>query len=82
LVTENKEYLDLKAILIMLALTMLWGFNYTAVKYSNQDWHPSLPRRWVIIASLPGDLLREKKRGSFTQTSGYFMASWWASYLV
>jgi drug/metabolite transporter (DMT)-like permease len=39
-VQENKDYLDLKAIVILLALTLLWGFNYSAVKYSNQGISP------------------------------------------
>jgi drug/metabolite transporter (DMT)-like permease len=37
---ESKDYLDFKAILILLSLTLLWGFNYTAVKYSNQRISP------------------------------------------
>jgi drug/metabolite transporter (DMT)-like permease len=37
---ESKDYLDFKAILILLSLTLLWGFNYTAVKYSNQGISP------------------------------------------
>ncbi len=65
LVTENKEYLDLKAILIMLALTMLWGFNYTAVKYSNQGLAPVFTSTLrSIIASLCGVIycVRKKER--------------------
>jgi drug/metabolite transporter (DMT)-like permease len=37
---ESKDYLDLKAILLLLILTLLWGFNYTAIKYSNQGISP------------------------------------------
>jgi drug/metabolite transporter (DMT)-like permease len=36
----NKEYLDLKAITALVILTLLWGFNYTAVKISNQGISP------------------------------------------
>ena len=55
LVTENKEYLDLEAILIMVSLTMLWGFNYTAVKYSNQGLAPVFTSTLrSIIASICG----------------------------
>jgi drug/metabolite transporter (DMT)-like permease len=36
----NKGALDLKAILILLVLTVLWGFNYTAIKVSNQGISP------------------------------------------
>ena len=37
---ESKEYLDSKAILAILILTLLWGFNYSAIKYSNQGISP------------------------------------------
>jgi drug/metabolite transporter (DMT)-like permease len=36
----SKEYLDLKAIAALVILTLLWGFNYTAVKISNQGIAP------------------------------------------
>jgi len=65
LVTENKEYLDLKAVLIMVFLTMLWGFNYTAVKYSNQGLAPVFTSSLrSIIASICGVIycLRSKEK--------------------
>jgi len=37
---ESKDYLDLKAAAILFSLTLLWGLNYTAVKYSNQGISP------------------------------------------
>lgn len=37
---ESKEYLDSKAILAILILTLLWGFNYSAIKYSNEGISP------------------------------------------
>ena len=37
---ESKDYLDLKAITALIILTLLWGFNYTAVKVSNQGISP------------------------------------------
>ncbi|MFB3886112.1 MAG: DMT family transporter [Thermodesulfobacteriota bacterium] len=37
---KSQDYLDLKAVLILLVLTLLWGFNYTAIKYSNQGISP------------------------------------------
>ena len=36
----SKDYLDLKAIATLVTLTILWGLNYTAVKYSNQGISP------------------------------------------
>jgi drug/metabolite transporter (DMT)-like permease len=38
--SESKDYLDLKAAVILLILTLLWGLNYAAVKYSNQGISP------------------------------------------
>ncbi len=37
---ESREYLDPKAIFAILLLTLLWGFNYAAIKYSNQGISP------------------------------------------
>jgi drug/metabolite transporter (DMT)-like permease len=52
---ESKDYLDLKAILILLSLTLLWGFNYTAVKYSNQGISPIFASALrSVIASICG----------------------------
>lgn len=36
----NKEYLDLRAILLLILLTIFWGFNYAVIKYSNQGLSP------------------------------------------
>jgi drug/metabolite transporter (DMT)-like permease len=38
--SESREYLDAKAIVAMLILTMLWGLNYTAIKISNEGISP------------------------------------------
>jgi drug/metabolite transporter (DMT)-like permease len=37
---ESKEYLDLRAVITILLVTMLWGFNHTTIKYSNQGISP------------------------------------------
>jgi drug/metabolite transporter (DMT)-like permease len=37
---ESKEYLDLSAIITIITVTFLWGFNHTAIKYSNQGVSP------------------------------------------
>jgi drug/metabolite transporter (DMT)-like permease len=37
---ESKDYLDLKAILAIFILTLLWGFNYSVIKYSNEGISP------------------------------------------
>ncbi len=37
---ESKDYLDLKAAVILFIVTLLWGLNYAAVKYSNQGISP------------------------------------------
>jgi drug/metabolite transporter (DMT)-like permease len=36
----SKEYLDLKAVVAIVILTLLWGFNYTAVKFANEGIAP------------------------------------------
>ena len=51
----SKEYLDLKAICTVLMLTLLWGFNYTAIKYSNQGVSPVFASALrSLVASLCG----------------------------
>ncbi|MCJ7704188.1 MAG: DMT family transporter, partial [Desulfobacterales bacterium] len=52
---ESKDYLDLKAILAILILTLLWGFNYSAIKYSNQGISPVFASALrSLIASICG----------------------------
>jgi drug/metabolite transporter (DMT)-like permease len=52
---ETKDYLDLKAILILIALTLLWGLNYPVVKYSNQGVAPIFASTLrSIVASICG----------------------------
>jgi drug/metabolite transporter (DMT)-like permease len=36
----SRDYLDLKAVVIIVVLTLLWGFHYTAIKYSNEGISP------------------------------------------
>jgi drug/metabolite transporter (DMT)-like permease len=36
----SKDHLDIKAVVIIITLTILWGFNYTAIKYSNEGISP------------------------------------------
>ena len=52
---KSKEYLDVEAIFTLLTLTFLWGFNYTAIKYSNQGVAPVFASTLrSIIASICG----------------------------
>jgi len=37
---ESKDYLDLKAVATLTIVTLLWGFNFLAIKYSNQGVSP------------------------------------------
>ncbi len=39
-IPESKDYLDLKAIVTLLILTLLWGFNFSTIKYLNQGISP------------------------------------------
>lgn len=58
----SKEYLDLKAILFLIILTLLWGFNYAAIKYSNQGVSPVFASTLrSIIASVCGVLYCVRK---------------------
>ncbi len=60
---ESKDYLDLKAIVILLILTLLWGFNYPAIKYSNQGVSPVFASALrSMIASLCGVIYCIRKR--------------------
>lgn len=54
---STKEYLDLKSIFLLILLTMLWGFNYSVIKYSNQGLSPIFTSTLrSIIASICGIL--------------------------
>jgi len=62
---ETKDYLDLKAIFILIALTLLWGLNYPAIKYSNQGVSPIFASTLrSIVASICGLIycLRKKEK--------------------
>jgi len=37
---ESKEYLDLKAFIILFVVTMVWGLNHPSIKYVNQGVAP------------------------------------------
>ncbi len=52
---KSKDYLDHKAILFIIILTLLWGFNYPAIKYSNRGISPVFASTLrSIIASICG----------------------------
>ncbi len=36
----SKDYLDFKAVLVIISLTLIWGLNYPAIKVSNQGISP------------------------------------------
>jgi len=53
--TESKEHLDINAIITLIILTLLWGLNHTAIKYSNQGVSPIFTSALrSIIASICG----------------------------
>jgi drug/metabolite transporter (DMT)-like permease len=39
-VPVSRDYLDLKAVAIIVVLTLVWGFHYTSIKYSNEGVSP------------------------------------------
>ncbi len=52
---KSKDYLDHKAIIFIIILTLLWGFNYPAIKYSNRGISPVFTSTLrSIIASICG----------------------------
>ena len=52
---KSKEYLDAEAIFTILILALLWGLNYTAIKFSNQGLSPCFTSALrSIIASICG----------------------------
>ena len=62
---ESKDYLDAKAVATVIILTVLWGFNYPAIKYSNQGVSPVFASALrSIVASVFGLVycLRKKEK--------------------
>ena len=52
---EEKDYLDLKAVVTLVIVTLLWGFNYPVIKYSNQGVSPIFASTLrSIVASICG----------------------------
>jgi drug/metabolite transporter (DMT)-like permease len=52
---ETKDYLDFKAIVILIILTLFWGFNHPAIKISNQGVSPIFASTLrSVIASICG----------------------------
>lgn len=62
---ESQDYLDLKAVVILIIVTLLWGLNYSAIKYSNQGVSPVFASTLrSVVASICGLIycFREKKK--------------------
>jgi len=56
-VDESKDYLDLKAFLVIFIVTLVWGFNHPSIKYSNQAISPVFASTLrSVIASICGIL--------------------------
>jgi drug/metabolite transporter (DMT)-like permease len=54
-VEESKDYLDLKAFVILVVITLVWGFNHPSIKYTNQGIAPVFASTLrSIIASMCG----------------------------
>ncbi len=52
---DTKDYLDVKAVVILIIVTLLWGFNHPAIKISNQGVSPIFASTLrSIIASICG----------------------------
>ena len=54
-VEENKDYLDVKALILVFIITLAWGFNHPSIKYTNQGIAPVFASTLrSIIASMCG----------------------------
>jgi drug/metabolite transporter (DMT)-like permease len=66
---ESKEYLNVEAIIAILILTLLWGLNYAAIKFSNQGLSPCFTSALrSIIASICGIIYCLRKREKLFHT--------------
>lgn len=62
---ESKDYLDVKALIILFIITLVWGFNHPSIKYVNQGIAPVFASTLrSIIASICGVIycLRKKEK--------------------
>jgi drug/metabolite transporter (DMT)-like permease len=60
--TERREHLDPKAIVTIIILTLIWGFNVTTIKFCNQGLSPVFASALrSIIASICGVIYCLKK---------------------
>jgi len=60
---KGKDYLDLRAIVILIIMTLLWGLSYPAIKYSNQGVSPVFASTLrSFIASICGVIYCIRKR--------------------
>ena len=58
----TKDYLDLKAVVILIIVTLFWGFNHPAIKISNQGVSPIFASTLrSIVASICGLIYCLKK---------------------
>jgi len=65
----SKDYLDPRAVTIITVLTLLWGFNYTAIKVSNEGISPIFASTIrSVIASLCGIIYCLSKRQKLFHT--------------
>jgi drug/metabolite transporter (DMT)-like permease len=56
-VEEGKDYLDVKALILLLIITLVWGFNHPTIKYANQGIAPVFASALrSIIAAMCGVL--------------------------
>jgi drug/metabolite transporter (DMT)-like permease len=66
---ESKDYLDLKAMIVILILTLLWGFNFSTIKYVNQGISPVFASTLrSVIASICGVIYCVRKKEKLFHT--------------
>jgi drug/metabolite transporter (DMT)-like permease len=68
-IPESKDYLDLKAMIVILILTLLWGFNFSTIKYVNQGISPVFASTLrSVIASICGVIYCVRKKEKLFHT--------------
>ena len=66
---QSKEHLDLTAIITIIIVTLVWGFNHTTIKYSNQGISPIFASALrSIIAFICGIIYCLRKRETVFHT--------------
>lgn len=76
---ETREYLDFKAVVVLIILTLFWGFNHPAIKISSQGISPIFASTLrSMVASICGLIycLSREEKVFHKGTAGIFLVNW------